>query len=336
MKAIDYLLVDFISPSGHGKINNYFVENLIEEKYTVTVLAKKNYSFMSPSNFIIFHTLFENDSQAWRHYLEQVIFSFISLLINIRTVIAADKIVFLSYDNVVNIHLFILLKYFFKKEVYVIEHNTVNEGGSGIVSYIKRVARQAQALIIKSIVFEEYIGRYLQKVYGFKYTVVSHPIILSLDEGGAKCRFDIFSPSGSTPFDVHVFLSKYSVLANASVCVKDEGIETFSELFIQKRYFDDYDTYMLSAKIIIIGAEFEYRVSGVFYEALATSAYIVMKKCKFSINVIKKFPEKIRIYDDFSELKVLLNGLMISDVQPEPIDLDLFNIQSSLSLIKGN
>ena len=117
MKAIDYLLVDFISPSGHGKINNYFVENLIEEKYTVTVLAKKNYSFMSPSNFIIFHTLFENDSQAWRHYLEQVIFSFISLLINIRTVIAADKIVFLSYDNVVNIHLFILLKYFFKKYV---------------------------------------------------------------------------------------------------------------------------------------------------------------------------------------------------------------------------
>jgi hypothetical protein len=334
MRSYNYLLVDFISPVGHKRINDFFINDLTERGFNTTLIAKKNYSSIRSKNFVYFRTLFSNDCQGWRHYIDQIFFSFISFIINLRRVIEADKVIFLSYDNVANIHLFIFLKCLLRKKIYIVEHNTIHQDCPGGFSLIKKMARMIQAYLTTSVVFENYIGKYIEEKYNCKYVVVNHPIILSERPENIKHGFDVFSPSGSTPLATNVFLAKYSTQTGVEICVKGNAIRCNVKSFIQEIFFDKYDELMQTTKIIIIGAEFEYRVSGVFYEALSTNAYIVMKKCSFSINVCKKYPGKIWLYVDLEELEVILNQLLKKNTESSSINVNLFNSQSSLSLIK--
>jgi hypothetical protein len=78
---------------------------------------------------------------------------------------------------------------------------------------------------------------------------------------------------------------------------------------ISRIYFEDYEKILNSADIIFIPQKFEYRVSGVFYEAIANeNSIIVMSKCTYSKSMKSIFGDSIVMLEDLEDLNECLSS----------------------------
>lgn len=291
------LIVDYISPSGHLKINRFFLKDLKD----ATLISKENYRNIINSDWVPFHGL-AIESQGLKHTFEQAVLVPINVMLNFKLFLKSEKIIFLSHDALFNYFVFFFIFFFTRKKVYVFEHNTVFPA-SGWKAIIKCLLRRVFSSFYTSIVFEDYIGDHLRKKYSGSVIKINHPSLL-MDCNVEEAR-DIVSISGSNSKDLNSFVSALCLREKITGVVKG-GKELSNDYVVSNRFFVDYDERILNSKIIVLDGMFDYRVSGVFYEALASNAYILMRTCLYSESMEGIHSNRVFLYNDFDELESLI------------------------------
>ena len=197
----------------------------------------------------------------------------------------ADKIVFLSYDTVA---LFLSLLFFKKNNVFVFEHNNIDQCLS---SSVKAWTYKLLSKKVTSYVFEDYIGHFITKNYNRKFPHYFHPLFKIQSHGKVNTIGNyIFMPS--TFVCEHDF-SKVFEFAQKNqlkiVCKNHDFLKHFcNQKIISNDFFDDYNDLFLNAKFIAILNDFSYRISGVYYEAVANNKNILIKDTIMSRKMEKR------------------------------------------------
>lgn len=299
------LIVDFISPVGHKVLNDFFISSVAGrlEKETCIVFAKKNYANTILSKKISFFSLpnifgdGKHDVQGLLSYLEAFIYSLFFLLYYVVSLrfLFGRKILFLSYNSVSHFLLFFMLKLFCAK-IYVFEHNSIPSfSGGGFILFFKRIIFKLSSCCVTHIVFEGFIKKQLELRYKAHVHVVNHPCLFDEAEDkllkvSQKSEKYWFSPSGSTGDSFNDTVSRICVARRVKFYVKSSSFVSQDPLVVVKSRFNDYYVRMINAELILINSNFESRVSGVFYESIASSRPVVLTESDFAFYVSEIYP----------------------------------------------
>ena len=79
-----------------------------------------------------------------------------------------------------------------------------------------------------------------------------------------------------------------------------------SENIVYRPHYTDYRAKICESSYVIIPQIFEYRVSGVFYDAIAGSSTILMSDCIFAQNMRLLYGNRVVILKDWSKLSEVI------------------------------
>lgn len=200
--------------------------------------------------------------------------------------VRSGKLVFLSYDPFV-------MQYFHfdRRSAVILEHNNVDRAER---STLYRLAYRLLPDRLVHSCFEPYIAEYIRERYGKKAVVANFPArkivpskLSAVDE--ARRRYGRFcfapTPSADTGFVATVatqlverglrLVTRNSLSARAGSVLEHPNISILHEPY-------DYDALLLASEAVAILNEYQYRVSGVFTEALACRKPVFMRDCLFA------------------------------------------------------
>ncbi|MFC0117881.1 hypothetical protein ACFFK7_08100 [Pseudoalteromonas xiamenensis] len=298
------LVVDMISPAGHLALNEFVVGALRKlDGSGVCGVFKRSYQSLNDgedSNFCYFPEFKllriggVGDEQGWRHYLMILFFMFFLFFSRpfFNTYRNDKKVLFLSYNPLSHLALFAVLKVF-GFDIYCFEHNSIPSKRSRFFN-VKSFFFSACSKFVVHLVFEDYISDYLRNEYRTKVLVIPHPCLASPRVGDYYTQksslLSFFSPSGSTKNSFITRLETYADEIGAKLYIKSTSYSSRRVDTIVSKYFENYMELMGRVDCVMIGCDFDYRVSGVFYEALAAKTKILMSDCVFARNVGDKYP----------------------------------------------
>lgn len=204
------------------------------------------------------------------------------------------KIVFLSYDTVA----FFLNRTSISKyehEILVLEHNNIDQLKGSI---IKRMCYRGINSKVVHMCFESYISKHIKNFYGKTTVVFPHPITRATSFDNKESLASVFAPSSDSDFH---FLSEIAeVCVNNKIYFYSKANDLFnnSEYVRTEKYFSNYHEIFSHSLIILISVDYEYRVSGVFYEALSYGKKVLFKDCLFAREMKKIYPDTVYISSD--------------------------------------
>lgn len=345
-------VVDFISPIGHKKLNYFFLNVLKTEEVESHFLFKSNYLFsIDKKDFMTFTVLPSlnirsrrtSDSQGFLSYIEALFYTFYLMffLLGKTSKCKVKKIFFTSYNCFSHLLCFFILKKLFKFQIFVFEHNSIPSSSERFKDRLKRFLFKISSSFVTHIVFENYIANYLSDTYNSKNVVVPHPCLSEKEDDlditddcykylNTNVKF-AFSPSGSTG-DAFISLLDNSLNKNGKLIFLTKSSTYFSpySMTLVRPSFKSYYCLLSKCSFVVIGCDFDYRVSGVFYEALALSKPILINKSIFSSNVQNLYPN-VFILDEIY-IDEIINFL--SEFNPEIYDFDLHNMISKNSFLR--
>jgi glycosyltransferase involved in cell wall biosynthesis len=221
-----------------------------------------------------------------------------------------DLVIFFSYETVS----LSLASFFFSSPVLAFNHYNVDDFSNEILkSRIKffLISHLAQKVALVSL--EDFITDHLKTV-GLKNKLFTlpHPILDDIvekytrmwsntnhDSREHKEYYVIFIPSGSSSKNfLNNFFSQemvgLKIYAKYDKQIKTDAIQT-------KPFFDDEEYYkiMKSCDFVFIpfNENFNYRVSGVFYEAVSFGKHVLVTNSKFSEFMKEKYPYLVSIVE---------------------------------------
>ncbi|MBN4832045.1 hypothetical protein [Enterobacter hormaechei] len=210
-----------------------------------------------------------------------------------------DKLIFLSYELFSTAAFLNLKKFRNNLEIVLFEHNTVPNSFAKELLY-----RAIPTYKITHVGLMPYISKYITEKFHKKSIYIPHPIrliiantneIKSNDVGRVT---NVFMPSFVEENLKHKICASFDTLGNKFILRTKGKLSKFKNVYTQE-FFYNYDENMLDADAIFIPQKFDYRVSGVLFEALQTDAKIFMSNCLFSKSLKEKFESKIVIVDDW-------------------------------------
>lgn len=328
------LIIDFMSPIGHKILNKFFLSTSVKScgRRKFVFFAKRNYQDILPSDnasFFCLPNIFGNgksDVQGFYSYLEVFIHSLYFVLYYVFSLkfVVNRKIVFLSYNSVSHLPIFVILK-LLGAQIYVFEHNSIPKStGNSFKLFFKRLFFKLSSYCIAHIVFEEFIKKQLELRYNASVFVVNHPCLS--DDSVAEANSLLpnrerywFSPSGSTGQSFIYRISHVSSIMGVKLYVKSSSFISNENHVIVNSRFDDYYKMMCDAEIVFIDCDFDNRVSGVFYEAIAANCTVVLTESEFSFFVSKKFPNVF--VSNNENLELIINLALSSDLKKYDVDV---------------
>lgn len=284
------LIVDPLSEPGHGNFNSNFLD-LLKEK-DITLLASKhccsNLSF--PNNRYIPESLLRKNNRIL-YSLNQILILFYAVYFARRY--RFPKVVFISYDIIS----FPLVSHLFSNNVYVLEHNTIEPKKRTKLRLFNWISSK-----VTHICLSEYITNFVKNDCHKKAITINHPIKKWTVSAAESSTTLAFMPSTTVDEDTRNLIVKQFVGQDKFVLYTKGKSKSSKQVIFQPRY-DDYFEMIDKSKFIIIPQLFDYRVSGVFFEAIgATDTLIIMYSCVFSENMKKIFPNNVVIVKDWSNL----------------------------------
>lgn len=333
------LVVDLLSPVGHYNFNRFFIETLKSiPDIKVTLVSKTNYTKDQNVNHLKFIRILlssdsENDLQGFKSYFFTII-NYIKVIHGLycdRKNNFNKKIFFLSYNPVSHLVLFFFL-FAFGYKLFVVEHNSIPVVNSNFKNRIKVAIYRIANLFCKSLVLEDFIHEYLDKKFSQNSIVIKHPCFNSIIKNDKKNVAEdinisnlpiIFSPSGSTKEEINRLLCEKSITGKYFFIGKGR-IEAKNDFYIIKNRFDNYYDLMNISHFVLISNDFVNRVSGVFYEALASSKYILIQKSEYSRNLIFNYPNVIE-FESLESIVDIVNSY--KNIEPVQFDSETHNNQ---------
>lgn len=298
---MNILFVDTLSESGHKNFNIGFVKKFERKSAKINFFLSKDLSitFKVGGGF----------SNFWLLKKYRFIYSFFQAILLCRAFYYAkktgsEKVIFLSYEIVSFTIMLNFLKYFLaKNKYYVVEHNTF-EPNSKIKSFFFNLI----PVNVTHIALSEYIKCEILK-FNKSCITLNHPFFdfnLSSEKCNCnECHKLVFMPSSNV--DVRVkeqIISYFADKLQYKVYVKGDSCRNFGSI-VFKPFFLDYQFLIVNAHFVIIPQKFNFRVSGVFYEAIANSnAKILISNSPFAIAMKNDFPHQVYIVHDWSQLDV--------------------------------
>lgn len=315
------LYIDFLSPVGHKNYNFSILDNFLELNVKIDAVFKKGYldeyknknnlnkiinipSKFFPSNHYL------NDGFIYKFFYRLNLYREMKWLNNL----IKDKDYDLVFFSSIEIISFCLNSYNINTRCIFVDHAI----GETEDSKIKRFFWKNINSKIESIVMEDYIKKYLENDLGVKNEVwvLPHPLpLIDSIKQNKKEEDIIFGPSGSNDENFISFLinnynsnNKYKIIMKSKETeYESNNLLIYNKRISQEKYYD----IMSKSKIIILPYRdnYNYRVSGVFFEAAKLKKHILIH----SNNTLKyyetKFPQIVSVFNSFENFLELLNEI---------------------------
>jgi hypothetical protein len=280
-KTDNVVVVDCLGELGHQNFNEN-IKNHIREKFNECEFVSNSHrlnSLLRFKNFfrIPYYTInFLNTICVFLKYRRQ-------------------NVILLSY-NLIVLSLVSRLVHM-KGDVYVFEHNTFVPDKPVKLMFFRMIDKR-----FIHLAFEEFI---VEKIITFhrRAKVFPHPKPILAKETKDIDYLMISSTVSQADVDaIYSILSK----TNYKSFIKDRvnpGRKINNTVTFD--FLHDYQKTIARTRNLIIPQKFNFRVSGVFYDAIMNVDTIYMQQCKFSEQMELKYPDKVEI---FRELKEIIPG----------------------------
>jgi len=295
---------------GHKKFNAYFLRCL-RGIGKVTFVAPSDYltSCDVDTRADIPESLLRHNSKFGARWSAIRVLDYI--LKNIR-LDDYDAIVFLAYETIS-----FSLRWPKGRKTFLFEHNNIEDALGSVVKtfFYKHISANCTHLTLLN-----HSAQYIQNAYRRSAVYIPHPYYRAgVSDSGipiepisppnlSSHKIKIFSPSTSTPQSVQGELKKYVTTTNGKYHAIFKGnITAKGEDWETSPFFKNYENLMQSCDRVFLGACFEYRVSGVAYEALSYGKIIAHLDSPFARELMKDYPHllfPIKAVSDISELSI--------------------------------
>lgn len=320
------LYIDAISPSGHKLYNEILIKDILRDDVEVFTVSKEGYLSDLPIQHPNFHVLLEipkkyyNRLEKTNPFLSRLKLFLILSYIKKRILFSNyDYIIFSSYEEIS--FLFALMP----KNCYLISHNNFNNFNNRVKQYIYKKLSVNQNIIVLSESLQDNLNKLgfntLYVAHGVPSQFIQHKLDDSFDEKYSIRDYDfiLFSPSAASTdnsifleIDRNSFFVDFLIENKILLIVRGKEKVMCSNVVAISDFLDriEYEFLFKSADVILInyGKEFQNRVSGVYYEAIAN-----LKPVLVSVD----FFEKIHPFDPYAysfasleELKISIESLL--------------------------
>lgn len=303
---IRILAIDPVGFHGHKNLNLFFLRCL-GEIGDVTFVAPSGYlkSWGSGSRIDIPEPLLLHKSKLGARWSAIRVLNY---LLNNICLEDYDIILFLAYETIS-----FSLRWPKSIAVYVFDHNNID---NAVGSWIKTFFYRRISSNVVHLSFLDNISQYIRDTCGRKSYTIPHPYYRPniddfSDERNNKLssltdRKIIFSPSGSTSKLAQESLknfvtgskSRFYAICKGSPAEKEDNWEV-------SPFFENYDELMQACDFVFVGSCFDFRVSGVVYEALSYGKPILLLDCLFARQLQVDYHHLVFIVNDLDEISTL-------------------------------
>lgn len=290
------LVADPLSEKGHLNFNSNFIK-WFDGNYSIAIDYYFSDSMLHAMelNGETFPDLYLKKDNPFKYKINQI--KILNDIYNYAVRNKYDKLLILSYE-LYSTSVFFNMKNILANnniEIYLIEHNTIPT--SFIKDFFYKLIPKKN---ITHIGLMPYISEYIYNKYNKKSIYIPHPIRKITEKCSKKSDgvISVFMPSYVEESLKAQICKSFQELGDKFL-LKTKGDLGRTGNIIKQEYFDNYDSELLKADAIFIPQKFEYRVSGVLYEALQTDAKIFMSNCLFAQSLRKQFHNKIVLVNDW-------------------------------------
>ncbi|MDC1089804.1 hypothetical protein OAQ01_00050 [Emcibacteraceae bacterium] len=285
------LLIDPLQVDGHINFNRKLIEsaNLIGQ---TTFMSTSEYLVKLKVNNCITVSGFNSDFCSILGFRIKLILIMVQVALKINK--EYDIVIFTGYENITFLIVSVFLRH---KKILLINHNNLDFKKSKFKSLIFRLIPKRFA----HVALEQYIVDYIRQSFNKTAYLVSHPYYVSREEVVAKSPesmepFEqwIFAPSGSNNWKLVDELAKVTPSTIGILAKYSPLYKNYQNVCLQ-RWFKYYSEYMKASDFVYIGSEFEYRVSGVLYEALSLGKKILIPDSLYAQKMRQQYPSMVSI-----------------------------------------
>ena len=217
-----------------------------------------------------------------------------------------DIVIFLAYHTM-SLSLFMPNA----EQVFVFEHNNIdNACGSRLkLLFYKFLSKKIIHLTLSTLARDFVCNSLGRRAFFIRHPYYGEQVedktvpLSNTHKNIVRGRKIIFSPSGSTLQKFNSELKDFAIcrVNDFFVIAKGEKKESGPSYSILP-YFDDYENLMSKCDLVFIGMFFNYRVSGVAYEALSYEKPLISIDCPFARDLKSQYPNMVFIIDDISQI----------------------------------
>jgi hypothetical protein len=287
------LYIDYLAPMGHVLINNDILKEGSQANQNVNLISTDFYvsKINDQCKKIIFFQI------PFRFYFSNYFNIILSLIQVLFIQYKYDHLYFLSFEN----RLFPIFSFFFAKKTSVVVHNNIDSRLFKRFNLFKFISRS-----VTFIVFEDYISEYIKNKYGYlNFIKINHPIITDFSKQKVIKKDVIFAPGGGNKYDtlteekIMKFINKNNLKLITKVPFTDFQSSNISNI----SYFENINIFFYSSKWVLINCNYEYRVSGIFYEAIGAGCNVLFcDDSLFLFEMKKKYLDRVFHIDKLNNL----------------------------------
>ena len=300
------IVIDLIGPNGHiNWLNKLF--SLIEKDFEVLFISYKSYS----DQLIVENRIVLNDKFLPKRN------RFINL-IKSGIVFSKIKKILKEYDSNIPVYIvgFENISYaifgFKKRKVLLHVHNNLSLSKLSLI-FFKHISKNNTF-----IVYEGFIKMHLESLSNEIY-VLNHSLNFKPENKYKSFENYIFIPSKIDDLNLLDTLINFAKTKNLKIIFKSDFEVNNHEILISKPFFKNYIDLLMNCKYVAIISSHNYRVSGVFYEAMSYN-----KKIKIIGDKGIFIKEMMKIYPNSFENSEIFNKIDIFDNKNKKDDHDRF------------
>jgi hypothetical protein len=188
---------------------------------------------------------------------------------------------------------------FKKRKVFLHMHNNLDRSRISLF-FLKLISSNTSF-----IVYEKYIQSYLKKYKNLTY-VLNHTLNFEAEDRNLSFDNYIFISSKIDDLSLIKPLIQFAEVNNLKILLRSQK-PINNKVIISKPFFDNYVDLLMNAKYIVIFSPYNFRVSGVFYEAMLYNKNIISIGSQgVFINTMKKdYPSSfIELEDNNIEIDI--------------------------------
>ena len=299
------LVIEPLGEIGHINFDKAYLK-VLESIGEVTLMTfPRLHKYFNIKNRIELPESFEEKSSNLLHRINQL-----KVLIYIQKhfpLTDFDAIIFFCYDEIS-----FSLSWPNSNKTFLMEHNNIDSVNN---SFIKKLFYNRIGNNIHHLVFETYIKEYLTRNYKKKTHQILHPhyydniddLLLKhpvIPQKGNPRKI-IFSPSLNNDHRVMLELKNFVIANDDYFFLAKNKYNEKTKNYRFEKYFDNYSDELKNCSYVFISADYNYRVSGVLYDALSFGKKIVIKDCLFARVIQKVYPNSISIINNIDEFKLI-------------------------------
>lgn len=279
-------MVDLLAEKGHILFVKRLIE-ILQEDYDVQIISSNSYcKELNANNFIGISDKLFLKTNKYSYVLRQLkIIKMATKNIEPNSIILVTSFENISFSIGWNIKSFAFI------------HNNLDKKGISLF-FFKKVKKK-----IKFCVFEKYISDYLQKQYQqSRIKVIPHPINfkkIEISQNSEENSSYVFAVNVDTTTEEFCEFSEYFAKQSIKIFVKSKKKFIDNKFLTIKKYYENYEEMISNSLFVVLDINYNYRVSGVFYECMylnkkiffinSNGMFSTVMKNKYSENCLKNY-----------------------------------------------